>query len=210
MKKLRMGAEVSLGGRNSGVHRQVIAAHRIVTAFPIRASSPRDLASKADCSGLRLDHRLLGNNLRVIYVPGYLRMVSTACRLCSRIKLQPSILGWAVRKPSRTRAAFPSWRAGGLGIRADGTGGGPRPCVVLCRCLCRNPAIPAGVWPLLAVSFRYTRKAVNVRETRMNTAFLCRFVSLSYLPYQCTPRFDTEEVAGSNPVVPTIFINGLQ
>ena len=42
-------------------------------------------------------------------------------------------------------------------------------------------------------------------ETRMNTALSCRCISLDSFPYQCTRRFDTEEVAGSNPVVPTIF-----
>ena len=83
----------------------------------------------------------------------------------------------------------PPSRAGepaGLTIRADGTGGGSLPCVVLCRGLCRNPAIPAGVWPLLAVSFRYTRKAVNVRETRMNTASPCHLVFFGFAPSEST------------------------
>jgi hypothetical protein len=54
----------------------------------------------------------------------------------------------------------------------------------LCHGLCHNLAIPAGVGPSLAVSLTYTRKAVNVRETRMNTALPCRSVSLGSLPYQ--------------------------
>ncbi len=42
------------------------------------------------------------------------------------------------------------------------------PC--LCRCLSRNPAISARVGSSLAVlSLRHTKKAVNVRETRMNS-----------------------------------------
>ena len=84
-----------------------------------------------------------------------------------------------------------------------------RGSTALCRCLCRNPAIPASVGSSRAVSLRHTHKAVNVRETRMDTASRCRFVSLDSLPYQATRRFDTEEVAGSSPVVPTIFINNL-
>ena len=79
----------------------------------------------------------------------------------------------------------------------------------LCHGLCHNPAIPAGIEPLPAVSLRHTQKAANMPETRMNTASLSRFVSLGSLPYQATRRFDTEEVAGSNPVVPTIFIKHL-
>ena len=39
----------------------------------------------------------------------------------------------------------------------------------------------------------------------MDTALLCRLVSLAPLPCRCTRRFDTEEVAGSNPVVPTNY-----
>ena len=46
-------------------------------------------------------------------------------------------------------------------------------------------------------------------ETRMNIASLCRLASLGSLPYQCAQRFDTEEVAGSNPVVPTNIFNKL-
>ena len=74
----------------------------------------------------------------------------------------------------------------------------------LCHDLCHNPPIPARVGSLLAVSLGYTQKAGNMPETRMNTASPCHFVSLQALPYQATRRFDTEEVAGSNPVVPTI------
>ena len=75
----------------------------------------------------------------------------------------------------------------------------------LCRDLCRNPAIPARVGPFLVVSLKHTPKAANMLETPMNTASLYHPVSLGFLPYQATRRFDTEEVAGSNPVVPTIY-----
>lgn len=44
----------------------------------------------------------------------------------------------------------------------------------------------------------------------MNAASLYLFVSLGSLPYQGPQRFDTEEVAGSNPVAPTTFINKLR
>jgi len=43
----------------------------------------------------------------------------------------------------------------------------------------------------------------------MNTALSCHSVSRRALPHQAIQRFDTEEVAGSNPVVPTIYINNL-
>ena len=43
-----------------------------------------------------------------------------------------------------------------------------------------------------------------MRETRMNTAFLYLSMSLGLPLCQCTRRFDTEEVVGSNPIVPTI------
>jgi hypothetical protein len=56
------------------------------------------------------------------------------------------------------------------------------------------------------VSAGNTQKAANPRETRMNAAFPCRFVSLAIPPYQPVWRFDTEEVAGSNPVVPFLSI----
>ena len=110
---------------------------------------------------------------------------------------------WYLRAKQES-SRLPELARRGSAIRLDGTIGGPLPCVVLCRGLCHNPAIPAGVGPLLAVSLRHTQKAVNMPETRMNTASPCRFVSLDSLPHQATRRFDTEEVAGSNPVVPTI------
>ena len=74
------------------------------------------------------------------------------------------------------------------------------PCVVLCHGLCHNPAIPAGVGPSRAVSLRHTQKAVNERETRMNTAFLCRFVFLCVCPYSFALGNGMEEVIGSIPI----------
>jgi hypothetical protein len=61
----------------------------------------------------------------------------------------------------------------------------------LCHGLWHNPAIPARVGSSLGVSLGHTQKTVSVRETPMNTAFPCRFVSLGSLPYRCTRRFDT-------------------
>jgi hypothetical protein len=84
------------------------------------------------------------------------------------------------------------------------TGKGPIQELPLCHCLCHNHAIPARVATSPAVSLSHTQKAVDTRETRMNTASPCRSISLTILSYQSTRRFDTEEVAGSNPVVPTI------
>ena len=69
----------------------------------------------------------------------------------------------------------------------------------LCHGLCRNPAIPARVGALLAVSLRYTRKAVNTPETRMNTASPCRSGSLRICPFQFTLGNGMEEVVGSIP-----------
>jgi len=43
---------------------------------------------------------------------------------------------------------------------------------ILCRGLCRNPAIPTAVGLLHPLSLSHTRKAVNMLETRMNTACL--------------------------------------
>jgi hypothetical protein len=70
---------------------------------------------------------------------------------------------------------------------------------VLCHELCHNPVIPTRVEPLLAVSLRYTRKAVNVRETRMNTAFLCRSISVCVCPSRFALGNGMEEVVGSIP-----------
>ena len=76
--------------------------------------------------------------------------------------------------------------------------------IFLCRNLCRNPVIPAGVRRLLAVSIGYTRKAVNLREVRMNTACSCRSVSLPFAPSQFVLGNGMEEVIGSIPIRSTI------
>ena len=71
----------------------------------------------------------------------------------------------------------------------------------LCHGLCHNPAIPARSSASLPVSLGHTQKAVNVLETRMNTAFRCRSVSLPIYPSRFTRGNGMEEVVGSNPVV---------
>ena len=84
--------------------------------------------------------------------------------------------------------------------------GGRRPlCCCLCRCLCRNPAIPAGVWLSLAVSFRHTKRAANMPKTSMNTASVYHSRFLGVASYKRGAGFDTVEVGGSNPPVPTTF-----
>jgi len=82
--------------------------------------------------------------------------------------------------------------------------------LVLCHSLCHNPATPARVGPLLAVSLRHTPKAVNVRETRMNTAFLCRSISLCVCPSRFALGNGMEEVIGSIPISTTNQIDKLQ
>jgi hypothetical protein len=71
---------------------------------------------------------------------------------------------------------------------------------VLCHGLCHNPAIPARVGPFLVVSFGYTKKAVNMPETRMKTAFPCRCVSLLICPCAFALGNGMEEVIGSIPI----------
>jgi hypothetical protein len=56
----------------------------------------------------------------------------------------------------------------------------------LCHDLCRNPAIPVGAGPTLAVSLGYKRKAANMPETRMNTASQCHSVSFGFFPSDFT------------------------
>ncbi len=49
----------------------------------------------------------------------------------------------------------------------------------LCRCLCRNPPIPAGIGPCRSVSLRHRAGAANVRQTRIKTVLS---VSLNLIP----------------------------
>jgi hypothetical protein len=70
----------------------------------------------------------------------------------------------------------------------------------LCHILCHNPLIPARVGPSPVVSLRYTQKAANRPETRMNTASLCRLVSLSICPCSFGLGNGMEEVIGSIPI----------
>jgi hypothetical protein len=56
----------------------------------------------------------------------------------------------------------------------------------LCHGLCHNPAIPARSSASLPVSLGHTRRAANLRETRMNTAFRCHLVSSGVFPSDFT------------------------
>ena len=80
----------------------------------------------------------------------------------------------------------------------------------LCHGLCHNPAIPAGIEPLPAVSLRHTQKAANPRKPRMDAAFLCRFVSPALYPYSFTLRNGMEEVIGSIPIRSTKYSQQLR
>ncbi|MGO9339716.1 MAG: hypothetical protein ACLPY1_19625, partial [Terracidiphilus sp.] len=84
-----------------------------------------------------------------------------------------------------------------------------RDSLVLCHGLCHNPAIPAGVGLYLSVSLGHTQKAAILRETRMNTASLCRFVSLSICSYSFALGNGMEEVIGSIPIRSTNYIDNL-
>jgi hypothetical protein len=86
------------------------------------------------------------------------------------------------RDPLRTR--LPGAGRAPAGPRADRPAKGSQRASVsapaLCRGLCRNPAIPARIGPLLAVSLGHTQKAANMRETRMNTASPYHLVSSGF------------------------------
>jgi hypothetical protein len=69
-----------------------------------------------------------------------------------------------------------------------------------CGLSSHNPAFPASAGAVLAVSLRHTQKAVNVRQTLMNAAFLCRIVSLCICPYSFALGNVMKEVTGSIPV----------
>jgi hypothetical protein len=79
----------------------------------------------------------------------------------------------------------------------------------LCRELCRNPATPCLCRVLSLRGTPVQVRAANMPEIRMNTAPLCRLLSLAVLPLQFVEEIDTEEVHGSNPFGPTIFFNHL-
>jgi len=59
--------------------------------------------------------------------------------------------------------------------------------MTLCRGLCRNCVVPAGVGPSLGVLLRYTQRAANMPETRMNTASPCHSVSSGCSPSEIEP-----------------------
>ena len=79
----------------------------------------------------------------------------------------------------------------------------------LCRDLCRNPAIPAGLWPCRRVSLDDRRSALNMRRTIMNTAVRCRLLSLAIRAPLFVEGNGMEEVVGSIPTRSTKFPNNL-
>jgi hypothetical protein len=74
----------------------------------------------------------------------------------------------------------------------------------LCRDLCRNPSIPARIGPSHVVSLGIKRVAATSDQTRMNTAPLCYSDFFGVAWSRTGLRFDTVEVWGSSPHVPTI------
>ena len=81
---------------------------------------------------------------------------------------------------------------------------------VLCRCLCRNPAIPARVGLCRKVSLGNRREAADNDQSRMNTARSYHSRSLGLASCFWRQRTVTAEAAGSSPVDPAIKFNGLQ
>jgi hypothetical protein len=77
-------------------------------------------------------------------------------------------------------------------------------CSVLCRWLCRNPAIPAGIPLGQWVSLGNGSEIVSMQRTRMNTGVSHHSGSLSIVPLHIGQGIDTVEVRGSSPLVPTI------
>ena len=80
---------------------------------------------------------------------------------------------------------------------------------ILCRALCRNPAILTGVgpsrWPLLG----NRQSTWNVRQTRINIASSYHSDFFCVASSRTGSGFDTVEVCGSSPHGPTIFFNDL-
>ena len=74
----------------------------------------------------------------------------------------------------------------------------------LCRNLCRNPAIPTGIWPYHGVSHGHRRGAANMRRTCINTAPRAHSGFLGVAPSRIGARDRTAEVVGSSPTSSTI------
>jgi hypothetical protein len=96
------------------------------------------------------------------------------------------------------------------------TRGGPTPNLfalsgstqgVLCRCLCRKPAVPAIVASSPMLSLGHTQKATSVRETSMNTACSVLLRSPAVCPYSFALGNCMEEVIGSIPIRSTNLFN---
>ena len=83
-------------------------------------------------------------------------------------------------------------------------------CLVLCRSLCRNPAIPTGVGVCRRVSLGNSCEAVNSDQSRMNTAPACRCNSLAVTRSSFGLRIRDQGVGGSNPLSPTNLFNKFQ
>ena len=80
---------------------------------------------------------------------------------------------------------------------------------LLCRYLCRNPAIPAGLGLYSAVSLGHSQVAENLRQVGMNTTDLYHSRFFGAVPSEAESGFGVGEVASSNLVVPTILFNYL-
>jgi len=103
---------------------------------------------------------------------------------------------WCLLHRSILSRQAPRWKQFGL-ARLD----------ILCRGLCRNPAIPARPTPSLLVSLGNTRETANTQKTHVNTAFPYHLSSLSIVRLHIGQGIDTVEVWGSSPHVPTISFN---
>ena len=108
-------------------------------------------------------------------------------KLCGGTQYAPAV------GPRAGRTTRCSWREGRFAQR------------LLCRDLCRNPAIPTRIEPCRSLSLGCTCGAGKRRLARMNAAPGYHSGFFGVASSRTGSRFDTVEVAGSSPVVPTIF-----
>jgi hypothetical protein len=77
---------------------------------------------------------------------------------------------------------------------------------ILCRALCRNPAIPTGMGLSRWLSLSRNQRAGKASGTRMNTASPYHLDLFGVASSRTGSRFDTVEVCGSSPHGPTIHL----
>src|SRR5215467_14004934 len=75
----------------------------------------------------------------------------------------------------------------------------------LCRDLCRNPRIPAGIPLCRRVSLGNRRETAKTLQARTNTALPYHLSSLSIVRLHIGQGIDTVEVRSSSLLVPTIL-----